>query len=35
MNGDKQLESDQVEAADQAFLQHGGLNDFCSTESVG
>jgi hypothetical protein len=25
VDGDKQLQGDQVEAADQAFLQHGGL----------
>ena len=27
MDGDKQLESDQVETADQAFLQHRGLGN--------
>ena len=33
MDGDKQLESDQVEAADQAFLQHQALGNVGSDES--
>lgn len=35
MNGDKQLESDQVEAADQAFLQHGRARCLGSAEPAG
>jgi hypothetical protein len=32
MDGDEQLQGDQVEAADQAFLQHQELGDVGSGE---
>lgn len=35
VHGDEQLQSDQVEAANQAFLQHGGLGGSGANERRG